>query len=368
MAPGRATALGAVVVAALVAAGCASSGVTAPPSAGAGSAAGSSTAPATAPASIASGVATSAAPGPMTNVGFILNFLAGGPQAGFTYAKQLGYYAQEGLNVTIQEGQGSASTAQLTATGQTPFGYSDGPSTMAVRAKGGPVTIIAPILQTNAFAVISLAKSNITSLADLVGKSVAVQPGTAQTTLLDPLLKGNNIDPSKLTVVNIAPAALVSTLLQGKVDAILAGADFQAVQIEDQGYKINEQFYADYGVPTVGLSIIANDSYLKQHPDVAKKFVDASLRGWAAAQKNPAAAAQSMVTAFPAATQKQILEQLNVDLKFVCAKGATALGVPPESVWTKTDQLLTQYLSLPTSVPITDYYSTQYLPANPPAC
>jgi len=48
-----------------------------------------------------------------------LNFLAGGPQAGFMYAKALGLYDKAGINVTIEEGRGSGTTAQLVATGQT---------------------------------------------------------------------------------------------------------------------------------------------------------------------------------------------------------------------------------------------------------
>ena len=43
-----------------------------------------------------------------------LNFLAGGPQAGFIYAKKLGYYKDVGIDLTIEEGKGSATTAQST--------------------------------------------------------------------------------------------------------------------------------------------------------------------------------------------------------------------------------------------------------------
>src|SRR6185437_1887530 len=106
--------------------------------------------------------------------------------------------------------------------------------------------IIAPILQTNGFAIISIEGSGIKSPKDLVGKKLAVQPGTAQTTLLD---------------------------------AILAGADFQSVQMRDRGFKVNDIFYRDVGVPTVGLSIVARDDRLKENPDLYRNFVAASLKG-----------------------------------------------------------------------------------------
>ena len=126
--------------------------------------------------------------------------------------------------------------------------------------------IIAPILQTNGFAIISIEGSGIKSPKDLVGKKLAVQPGTAQTTLLDAILAENKIDKTKLDIVNIDPAALVGALLEKKVDAILAGADFQSVQMRDRGFKVNDILYRDVGVPTVGLSIIARDDRLKAEP------------------------------------------------------------------------------------------------------
>ena len=84
----------------------------------------------------------------------------------------------------------------MVATGQTDIGFADAPAAMQLRTKGAPVKIVAPVLQTNGFAIISLEESNIQSPKDLIGKKVAVQPGTAQTTLLDAILAANGIDKS----------------------------------------------------------------------------------------------------------------------------------------------------------------------------
>jgi NitT/TauT family transport system substrate-binding protein len=297
-----------------------------------------------------------------------LNFLAGGPQAGFMYAKALGLYEKAGINLTIEEGRGSGTTAQLVATGQTDVGFADAPAAMQLRAKGAPVKIIAPILQTNGFAIITLEDSGIKKPADLVGKRVAVQAGTAQTTLLNAILSANNIDPSKFNAINIDPSAFVGALIEKKVDAILGGADFQSVQLRDRGHKVVDIFYRDVGVPTVGLSVIARDEKIAADPDLYKKFVAASLEGWEAARKNPKAASEAVTKQFPTATIEQIGKQLDVDLKLVCAPGATALGRVPDANWQTTYTLLTKYLELPTSKPVTDYYTNDLLPANAPKC
>jgi NitT/TauT family transport system substrate-binding protein len=316
-------------------------------------------------AALAVGTAQAQAPKPLR---LTLNFLAGGPQAGFMYAKELGLYDKAGINLTIEEGRGSGTTAQLVATGQTDVGFADAPAAMQLRSKNAPVKIVAPILQTNGFAIITLEDSGIRKPADLVGKRVAVQAGTAQTTLLNAILSANNIDPAKFNAINIDPSAFVGTLIEKKVDAILGGADFQSVQLRDRGFKVVDILYRDVGVPTVGLSIIAQDAKLAADPDLYRKFVAVSLEGWDLARKNPGAASEAVIKMFPTANKEQIQKQLAVDLQLLCAPGATALGRVPDANWQTTYALLTKYLELPTAKPVTDYYTTDYLPANPPKC
>jgi len=297
-----------------------------------------------------------------------LNFLAAAPNAGFMMAKQLGLYEKAGINLTIEEGKGSGTTAQMVATGQTDIGFADAPAAMQLRTKGAPVKIIAPVLQTNGFAIISLEESSILSPKDLIGKKLAVQPGTAQTTLLEAILASNGIDKTKVDVIAIDPGAFVGALLEKKVDAILGGADFHSIQIRERGFKVRDIFYRDVGVPTIGLSIIARDDRIKADADLYKRFIEASLQGWDAARKNPDAAADAVVAQFPAVKKAQILAQFDVVNKLLCAPGATALGRVPDINWITSFDLLTQYLGLPKDKPVTDYYSTELLPASAASC
>lgn len=297
-----------------------------------------------------------------------LNFLAAAPNAGFMMAKQMGLYEKAGISLTIEEGKGSGTTAQMVATGQTDVGFADAPAAMQLRTKGAPVKIVAPVLQTNGFAIIALEESGIAAPKDLIGKKVAVQPGTAQTTLLDAILASNQIDKGKVDIINIDPGAFVGALLEKKVDAILGGADFHSVQIRERGFKVRDIFYRDVGVPTVGLSIIARDDRIKADAELYRKFVEASLQGWDAARKNPDAAADAVVAQFPSVKKAQVLAQFEVVNKLLCAPGATALGRVPEKNWTTSFELLTQYLGLPKDKPISDYHTTELLPAAAPAC
>lgn len=297
-----------------------------------------------------------------------LNFLAGGPQVGFVYAKKLGYYRDVGIDLTIEEGQGSATTAQLVATGRTDVGYAEAPSAMLLRAKGAPIKVLASVFQTNAYAIISLEATGIRSPKDLVGRRVAVIPGTAQTTLLDAIFAANGIDKKTVDLYNIDTSGAIGVLLEKKVDAILAGADFQSIQIRDRGFPINEILYRDVGVPTVGHSILARDDKLAADPDLYRKFVSASLKGWDAARNNPEAAAVAMVEAFPTANKEATQKQSMVVFKLMCAPGATQIGKVPTRNWQVTFDLLTTYLNLPKDRPISDYYTDDYIPVDAARC
>ena len=74
--------------------------------------------------------------------------------------------------------------------------------------------------------------------------------------------------------------SLSPALMAGQVDAVLGSIDAYQIQAESQGAQLDVYRFADYGVPTVSTSIFASNDYLKSNPDVVKKFVAASLKGW----------------------------------------------------------------------------------------
>src|SRR6186997_3482872 len=213
-------------------------------------------------------------------VPFQLNWMAGGPNAGFAAAVVEGYYKDAGLDVTIIQGNGSGNTAQLVANGRAQLAYADAVAVMQLIAKGAPMKIVSTVYQSNPNAVMSLKKANIKSVKDLAGKKVGVPSGSSQTTMLPLLLKSNNLKESDITMIDMPVASMVPALLQGQMDAVLGSIDAYQIQAEAQGAQLDVYRFADHGVPTVSTSIFANTQYLKDNPDVVKKFVAASLKGW----------------------------------------------------------------------------------------
>src|SRR5512138_2935691 len=190
-----------------------------------------------------------------TPVTFQLNWMAGGPNAGFAAAVAEGYYKDAGLDVTLVQGNGSGNTAQLVANGRAQIAYADAVAVSQLIAKGAPMKIIATIYQSNPNAVMALKKTGIKSVADLRGKKVGVPSGSSQTTMLPLLLKSNNLKESDINMIDMPVASMVPALLQGQVDAVLGSIDAYQIQAESQGAQLDVYRFADHGVPTVSTSI-----------------------------------------------------------------------------------------------------------------
>ena len=298
-----------------------------------------------------------------TPVTFQLNWMAGGPNAGFAAALAEGYYQDAGLDVTIVQGNGSGNTAQLVANGRSQLAYADAVAVAQLIAKGAPMKIVSTIYQSNPNAVMSLKKAGIKSVKDLAGKKVGVPSGSSQTTMLPLLLKSNNLKESDVNMIDMPVASMVPALLQGQVDAVLGSIDAYQIQAESQGAQLDIYRFADYGVPTVSTSIFASNGYLKEHPDVVRKFIAASLKGWSFALDNPAKAVQDIKKVFPEVNEKLAAAELAAITPLFCSGGAKYIGKAEDALWAKSQDLLAEVKLLPAGQDPKNYYSNDYLPA-----
>src|SRR5437588_3044739 len=253
-----------------------------------------------------------------TPVTFQLNWMAGGPNAGFAAAVAEGYYKDAGLDVTLVQGNGSGNTAQLVANGRAQLAYADAVAVSQLIAKGAPMKIVATIYQSNPNAVMALKKTGIKSVADLKGKKVGVPSASSQTTMLPLLLKSNNLKESDINMIDMPVASMVPALLQGQVDAVLGSIDAYQIQAESQGAQLDVYRFADHGVPTVSTSIFASNDYLKSNPDLVKKFIAASLKGWSFALDNPERAIKDVKKVFPEANEKLAAAELAAITPLFC--------------------------------------------------
>src|SRR5919106_707941 len=146
-------------------------------------------------------------------VSFRMNWYLGGLHVPFYYGKDRGFYAVEGIDVTLNEGRGSANTVQVVAAGSDTFGLADSSSVILTASKGADVKSVMSLLNSTGFAVISLASAGIRTPKDLEGKRLAVSPGDPLGQLFRALAAVNKLDMSKISLVQVDPAAKVVAVL-----------------------------------------------------------------------------------------------------------------------------------------------------------
>ncbi|RUV68416.1 hypothetical protein EOA78_26790 [Mesorhizobium sp. M5C.F.Cr.IN.023.01.1.1] len=299
-----------------------------------------------------------------------LNWTPAIASIGIIYADTLGYYNTAGIDLEIEPGKGSGTTSQLVAAGSTDLGLANGPSAIAIAAKGAPIKIIAPIYQTSEWGIISLANTPISRPKDLEGKSIAIPAGSADVALFQLMLTANGVDKSKINILSADASGFIGLLAEKKVDGVSAAPGDVMLPLGEKGIKTKIMYYRDNGAPLVGLSIIARDDKLKQNPDLYKRFVDATLKGYSAAAKDPVAAVDALLSRYSDAGAKSaLLEELTkYAMADFCVAGATGLGKPPASLWATTGNALTTSLGTLGDGGIEAKHTEDYLPAQVPPC
>src|SRR5262245_42813155 len=299
-----------------------------------------------------------------TKLTFLLNYPPAGYNAGYELAVEKGFYKEAGLDVTIEPGNGSQTTAQLLSVGKYDIGFADSAPVMKLISQGAKLKILATILQGNPNAVTALKKTGLKSAADIKGRSVAMPTGGSQVALFPLVLAANNLKESDMKLVNMPPEAMVSSLIQGTVEVILGSVDQYDIQLKNQGQQFDSYLFIDSGAPTVSTSIIASEEFLAKNPEVAKKFVAASLKGWYAALDNPAEAVAAMKKMFPDANEKLAPAQIDATKFLMCVNHAKFVGKALPQQWDDTVKTFVKIGVLPADVPATKYYTYDYLPSD----
>ena len=190
---------------------------------------------------------------------------------GYYQALAKGYYAAEGLDVEIIPGGPNAQVMAGVATGRAEMGMTNGDDVIVAVARGIPIKMVGAEMQRDPQGILYHEENPIHSLRDLQGKTVMA--GTGSTWI--------QVVQKKLGVqFNILP-------LVGDLTRFLGNPQFL-----QQCFVTNEPFFARRHGAKVGTLLIAGDDYesyrvmfagtefIARNPEIVRKFVKASVRGW----------------------------------------------------------------------------------------
>jgi NitT/TauT family transport system substrate-binding protein len=297
-------------------------------------------------------------------VTFRLNWLLYGFHTPFYLGVERGYYSEEGIDLTIGEGQGSVRAVQTVGAKGDMFGLADGGSVTAGVARGAPVKAVMAITNSSPYALSVREDSGITTLKEVEGKTIASAPGEAGLQLLPALFARNDVDMSKVNILRVEGAGKMVAVMEKRAEGLMAGLDNQSLTLPREGVPLIDFAYSKHGTNTVGLTIFTHTDLIEENPDLVRRFVKATARSFAAAQAEPEASIAAGLKVKPDLDPELSLEQLQVGFGLMQSEASQGLpqGHFAEQDWADTLELMKQYQELQTDIGTDVLFTNEFLP------
>lgn len=174
-------------------------------------------------------------------------------------AKERGYFAEQGVNVVIQEPADPSMPPKLVAANKIDLAITYQPNLTIDVAAGLPLIRAATLIATPLNTLMVLDNGKINSMADLKGKKIGIAIAGNEEATIGTMLKTGGVSYHDVQIINVG-WALSSSLASGKVDAIWGGLrNFETNQLELEGFKSKAFFPEEHGVPAYDeLVFVAN--------------------------------------------------------------------------------------------------------------
>lgn len=246
--------------------------------------------------------------------------------AGFYVASAKGFYAKEGLELTINPGGPNLNAEALVASGADTFGLTGGvESHLAARDKGLPLVGLGVAHQKTPYGFVAFKESGIAKLPDLKGKKVSTWFTGAQYTLAAVLATANLTDKD----VTIAPQSVsMNPFINKEVDVATVTLFNELNVLKSKGLTNLVLFQPDdFGISAQRDTIVTTEAMIKDKPALVQGFLTASLKGWKYALENQKEAIDIVLRVDPSLDRPHQEAMLAVikDL-MVAGKGAEGLG------------------------------------------
>lgn len=296
-----------------------------------------------------------------------LDFLPYGLHAPFYLAQEKGWFAEQGLQVEIDDGNGTGPAMALVAGGKYDIAQISLGALPIAREKGMPIKAIATIQRRGDFGLAVDEGSGIKTPKDLEGKTLLYSPGSVETPFIDRYLSAAKVDKSKINMISVDVGAKISSYMSGKGEGMFAPTSLYTIKGVTPRSSV-PMLFTDYDINLPGFGLIASEDAIAKRPKVLASFVSVFQRSWVAILSGGAIdeSVAALLKARPQAKlNPQIMKaQILASIPFIESKAAA--GKPmlwaAQEDWAATLKVMESTQLIKANTAVDSIYTNQFVP------
>ena len=265
---------------------------------------------------LVSGIAVGAhAAAAQEKVTYNMAWLPQGSSIGIMVAQDKGFFRDAGLDVNIIRGYGGNRTANELDQGMFEFGHVDAISMLLNRKNGGHIRFVGATNTRSPAAICHIKeRRQPKTIDDLKGLVMGGGSASPVQQVVPAWLEMNGKPKDFIRLLRMDPAVVDSSLVEGKIDLAECWAASNRAVIQKlaakAGLTVGWIEYSAYGLNVFGAGIATREELLKTKPEMVRKFLHATYKGYEFAIAHPDEAADILVKLFPNADRDIALQQI----------------------------------------------------------
>ncbi len=318
------------------------------------------------------GSSKSSSPGTRTKVSIALDWVPNTNHTGVYVAQANGWYAEQGLDVTILPYSEGASPDVQVAAGQADFGFSFEESVTVARAAKQPIISIASVIQQNTSALVTLKDSGLDRPAKLEGKRYAGFGAPFEEPVIASMIKCDGGASGKIDDITTDVSGF-DALSAKKADFVWIFLGWEAIAAKRQNIDLQSFSPTKFCIPNYYTPvIITSEKVAKERADVVRRFLAATARGYELAITKPDDAANLLIKAAPQGSfpDPGLVKESAEYLAPLYKAGKSRWGEQDLKVWTDYPRFMIQSARLKddkgttvtTDMDFAKFFSNDFLP------
>jgi len=236
-------------------------------------------------------------------------------------------------------------------------------------SQGVPVKVVMGIIRKGPASIAYPLDGPIKKPTDLKGKTMISCPGHAALVFLPAYLKAVGMQMSDVKVTTVDCGSLFPLLAQGKADAATGFTPGSISNLARAGMtKVGHLDYADVGIILPSHGIIANTKTIQSNPDLVRRFVAATTKGWQEALKDPDSAIKATVKARPLVAGSEAIFRTELlsygDYINTPGTAGKPFGWQSPEEWKAAEKLLVEYMDVKPMPSVDGYFTNQFVSGN----